>query len=119
MTIALCFHCGGTKFGALNPCASCQGGATGNLALDIAFSDHHLHVDTLKEFGAVLKVLRNASSNQDLCRWAFLHYVSTHHNSILSVALSPERAGDVEALLRRVILPEVTLRPGRRGSFST
>ena len=39
MTQALCLHCGEIKFGALCPCPQCQADSTGNVDLDIAFSD--------------------------------------------------------------------------------
>ena len=48
MTWALCLNCGEKKFGAICPCPSCQAESTGDINLDIAFSDHHMSVETIK-----------------------------------------------------------------------
>ena len=54
MTWALCLTCGDVKFGAICPCPNCGVSSTGNMQLDIAFSDHHLSRRTLDELGAVV-----------------------------------------------------------------
>jgi hypothetical protein len=45
MTWALCLNRGETKFGAIRPCRSCKTASTGDMSLDIAFSDHHVADD--------------------------------------------------------------------------
>jgi hypothetical protein len=55
MTDALCFNCVAIKFGALCPCFECGAPASGQMNLDIAFSDHHFSRHTLEEFGEVIK----------------------------------------------------------------
>src|SRR4051794_1647899 len=72
MTWALCFNCGETKFGALCPCPSCQEGSTGDINLDIAFSDHHMAVETIKEFGEVVRAIRRACDEDELRFWSFI-----------------------------------------------
>jgi hypothetical protein len=52
MTMALCLYCGKTKFGALVPCPYCHIKGTGNIMLDIKFSDHHFSNHTLLALGA-------------------------------------------------------------------
>lgn len=110
MTWALCFNCGEVKFGAICPCPKCAVASTGKIELDIAFSDHHLEKETLKEFGAVVVAIHSASDEPDLCFWTFMHYVSTKHSSILQIKLEPEMQSRVESLLATIELPPVTLR---------
>jgi len=80
------------------------------MGLDIAFSDHHLDVETLKEFGSVIRAIGSGSGDSPTRFWAFIQYVSEHHPSILKVELKPEMKGKVEDALRGVELPSVTLR---------
>jgi len=39
MSLALCFNCGNVKFGALCECDKCGIASTGDMDLDILFSD--------------------------------------------------------------------------------
>ena len=80
------------------------------MGLDIAFSDHHYDVETLKEFGGVIRAIHSASDNQPTRFWAFIHYVSEHHPGILKVNLKPEVLARVNDVLRGVVLPPVTIR---------
>src|SRR5947208_1440674 len=64
MTWALCFNCGATKFGASCPCPECQRASTGDMGLDIAFSDHHWSEATLKAFGEVVRSLRRVGEGR-------------------------------------------------------
>jgi len=109
MTFALCFHCGGIKFGALNPCPSCNSPATGNINLDIAFSDHHVPKDSLEKLGDVIAAINTKSDDEELCFWTFIHYVSINHPSILGVNLKPEVQTKAEELLGELTLPEFTI----------
>jgi len=111
MTMALCFSCGEIKFGAICPCPKCQVSSCGDMGLDIAFSDHHYDVETLKEFGNVIRAIQPACDDPPTRFWAFIHYISEHHPSILKVDLKPESRIKVDNVLRRVVLPQVTLRP--------
>jgi hypothetical protein len=80
------------------------------MGLDIAFSDHHYDVETLKEFGGVIRAIYSASDDPPTRFWAFIHYVSENHPSILKVELKPEMRATVASALQRVVLPPVTIR---------
>ncbi len=108
--MALCFNCGEIKFGAICPCPKCQVESSGDMNLDIAFSDHNYEIETLKEFGGVIRAIHAASDDPPTRFWAFIHYVSEHHPSILKVDLKPEMKTKVAEALRGVALPSVTLR---------
>jgi hypothetical protein len=81
------------------------------MGIDIAFSDHHYDIETLKEFGNVIKAIQPASVEPPTRFWAFIHYVSEHYPSILKVDLKPEARTKLDNVLRGVSLPPVTLRP--------
>jgi len=111
MTWALCLNCGETKFGAICPCPSCQTASTGDMALDIAFSDHRMTVETIKELGEVVRAIQRVCDDDELRFWAFIAFVSTNFPEILHVDLKPEaaeRCGDVLALAEppRVVFRE-------------
>jgi hypothetical protein len=110
MTWALCLNCGKIKFGAICPCPNCQVHSTGNMELDICFSDHHWERQTLEELGAVIDALAPAVADPELRFWAFLHYVSVNHPEILQVNLSPEIRSNAEQLVKDTPLPPVTVR---------
>lgn len=110
MTTALCFHCGSTKFGALCPCPECHQGPTGNIQLDITFSDHHYSVATLESFGSVIRAIARQTGDQELRFWCFLRYVTDHHPDILQVKLEPELEARTGMLLEQLSLPPITLR---------
>jgi hypothetical protein len=115
MTKALCLFCGGSKFGALNPCPDCQSGSTGNMNLDILFSDHHLHSDTIDQLGQVIKTINVATQDADLRQQSFLVYVSENHPGVWQVSPDAAWAVEASAFLRTLSLPPVELRPGRQG----
>jgi hypothetical protein len=110
MTWALCFSCGATKFGAICPCPECTVSSTGDMSLDIAFSDHHLAVETLREFGAVVRSIHRVCEDGTLCFWSFIHYVSTNHPDLLGVNLPPEQRQRCEEVIAQAAPPPVTVR---------
>ena len=114
MTWALCFKCGSTKFGALCPCPACQSGASGNINLDIAFSDHWMSQHTLEAFGAVIRAINEVCYDDEVRFQAFLHYVTLHHHTILRIDLEPERQSACEEILSRADPPVVTVEPSPR-----
>lgn len=111
MTWALCLNCGEVKFGALCPCPKCQAPSTGDIQLDIAFSDHQMGRETLEEFGHVIETLHGATEDEELCFWAFIRFVSTVHASVLGVTLEPELQQRCDDLIASVSIPPVQLRP--------
>lgn len=102
MTWAMCLNCGDIKGGALVPCSKCDAPATGNLALDIAFSDHRIPRDKLLELGSVVSEIHRICEDRSLCLWTFLQYVTLHHPSILEIDLKAEAKDAVEQVLSRL-----------------
>ena len=111
MTWALCLNCGEVKFGAICPCPKCSVASTGDMNLDIAFSDHHVARESLEQLGQVVAAIQRASSDRQLCFWTFIRYVAIHHPSILGVDLKPEVQLKCDELLRQIVIPEFTMRP--------
>jgi hypothetical protein len=109
MTVALCFNCGSTKFGAFIPCSECRSSATGNPNLDIAFSDHELTEETIEAFGSVIKAIHRACDDAELCFWSFIRYVSEHHPDILKVHQTAEVQAKLDEILTRAAPPEVVV----------
>lgn len=107
MTWALCFKCGNTKFGAICPCPECGVSSTGDMGLDIAFSDHRMTEESLKQFGDVVRAIRRVCDDDELCFWTFIHYVSTEHSSILGVEMPAERARRCAEILAQAKPPPV------------
>ena len=100
MTWALCFNCGSTKFGALLPCPECQAASTGDISLDIAFSDHHMAVESLEEFGAVVRAIRQVCEDDQLRFWSFIYYVSTRHPRHFAGGFDARRPGELRGHFR-------------------
>lgn len=116
MTWALCLNCGETKFGAICACPACQTESTGDMALDIAFSDHRIAVETIKELGEVVRAIRRVCDDDELRFWSFVAFVSTNLPEILQVDLNPDAATRCGDVLARAQPPPVTMRepPGAR-----
>jgi len=108
MTWAMCLNCGDIKCGALIPCSTCDAPATGNIALDIAFSDHRIPRDKLLELGAVVGEIHRICEDRSLCLWTFLQYVSLHHPAILAIDLKDEAKDAVTNVLARLNIPAPT-----------
>jgi hypothetical protein len=119
MTWALCLNCGEVKFGAICPCPKCEVSSTGDMNLDIAFSDHHVSKKSLEDLGKVVAAIHQASDDGDLSFWTFIRYISVRHPSILGVNLPPETQAKCDALLQRVNLPPVEVSPSGRSAGKT
>lgn len=111
MTMALCFNCGETKFGALCPCPKCSVNSTGNINLDIVFSDHNYAVETLGEFGEVVKAIHRVCDDSELCFDAFIYFVSLNHSDILGITLDPVQESRCIDVLEKAKPPKVTVKP--------
>lgn len=107
MTWALCLNCGATKFGAICPCPDCGVASTGDMNLDIAFSDHHLSVSTLEGFGGVVRAIREVCGDDELRFWSFIHHVSQHHPDVLGVTLSADQFDRCAEVIARANPPPV------------
>jgi hypothetical protein len=120
MAMALCFNCGEIKFRSIGPCPRCQIASSGDIGLDMAFSERQYDVETLQEFAGVLKAIHSAVDDPSTRFWAFIQYVSEHHPVILKANTPPELRDRVIGVLRGIVLPPVTLRQppgqGNRGS---
>jgi hypothetical protein len=111
MTRALCFNCGDIKFGAICPCPKCGVGSSGDVNLDIAFSDHRISKTSLEQLGKVIGYIRERTADDELRFWAFIRYVAIHHTSVLDVTLEPELESRCDELLARGSLPDVRIAP--------
>lgn len=103
MTMALCLYCGDTKFGALIPCPNCKADSTGNMNLDIAFSEHPMSVATIEAFGEVVRAIRRVCEDDEMRFWAFASYRSIIATSLASRCRlnEPPRATSCWIVLRR------------------
>jgi hypothetical protein len=81
------------------------------MRLDIAFSDHHLSMETLKAFGAVVKSINRVCVERELRFWSFIYFVSTHHPDILHVELARKRQAKCEDVIERAKPPPVEVMP--------
>ena len=111
MTQALCLNCGNLKFGALCECPECHAASTGNLGLDIAFSDHHLAESSLSALGDFIKKLASRTEDRGTVFWSFINYVSENHQEILQAEVPPEYSAKVTDLLSRTDIPMIALKP--------
>jgi hypothetical protein len=118
MTMALCLNCGDLKFGAICPCPVCEAKSSGDMSLDIAFSDHNYSEKTLAELGKVIKAIHAVSDDPQECFWAFLEYISRYHPSILSITLQDDMPERVARILDAIAIPQVTLEPSWQKSSS-
>ena len=112
MTWALCFSCGEIKFGAICPCPTCGIATTGDLTLDILFSDHYLAKPTLEQFGGIVRTIQAEAGDPQFGFYAFLYHVSRQYPDLLSYETAPLGAQQIAALLAPLDLPRVELLPG-------
>ncbi len=117
MTMALCFNCGHTKWGAIVPCPECNVASTGEMNLDIAFSDHRMAVSTIGAFGEVVRAIRRVCEDDHLRFWSFVRFVSVNHGDILGVQMPPEQAAECDAVLARAHPPPVIVEESERERF--
>lgn len=114
MTVALCTNCGNLKFGALLPCKDCGCGCSGNMDLDIAFTDHHVTDETLRGFGRVIQHLGKNTDDEAVRFWAFMKYVSDHYPEIIFADIPRKYRQAVASLLSQTELPEIMIEDSPR-----
>ena len=117
MTMALCLNCGETKFGAICPCPKCMVSSSGDMQLDIVFSDHHVAITTLKGLGQVIQSIREISDDDQSRFWAFIHYVATRHPDLLGVRMPEEEQQRYEELVTLANPPDVIFEASERATF--
>ena len=118
VTMALCFNCGHTKFGAICHCPECGVASSGDMNLDITFSDHQMSVATLGAFGEVVRAIQRVCDDDQLRFWSFIRYVSVHHSDILGVQQPPEQQVACDAVLARAQPPPVSVEESPMSRFS-
>lgn len=109
MTIALCLNCGEMKFGAFCPCPRCEAGSSGNMELDIVFSDHNLTEDTLKGLGVVLEHFHTKTQDPAVAFWSLIRYISVNHEDILQVPVPDKFADRVSEIYSEDEIPIVLI----------
>jgi hypothetical protein len=82
--------------------------------VDILFSDHFHATESLEEAGAVIKIIRNASTDSNESHWAIMQYLSTQFPDILTVRLKDPVLQRVTQLLGSIQLPPVTWKTSPR-----
>ena len=100
MTEALCLNCGAIKFGAICPCEECGASSSGDVEIDITFSDHHISVDQLKRFGSIIRMIQSNCEDKETAAWSFIAYVSENHPEILEADVPSHLISDVNRALR-------------------
>jgi hypothetical protein len=78
--------------------------------LDILFSDHRMPVETLEEFGDVIREINKACDDDEAQFWTFIAYISQNHNELLSAVPPAELQPRVDRLLAATTLPPVELK---------
>lgn len=107
MTWALCFSCGEIKFGAICPCPACEVASSGDMNLDIAFSDHRLSMRQLRHFGAVVEAINGVEFDPEARLVTFLTYITREHPDMLEIEVGPELQARCEATLASLDLPDI------------
>lgn len=117
MTKALCFNCGHTKLGAICSCEKCNAGSTGDMDLDIAFSDHQMSAATIAAFGNVIRAIGQVCEDDQLRFWSFIRFISVNHPQILGVQMPPERQAECDVVLTRANPPAVQVEQSERARY--
>jgi hypothetical protein len=102
MSLALCFNCGNVKFGALCECEECGTGSTGNVDLDILFSDWNYCEEVLEKFGNVIVQIHRHTDNQRLVFLTFLRFVSNEYPGIVNINVDGETLDEIEKILEKL-----------------
>ncbi len=109
MTMAMCFNCGETKFGALCPCPECQAESTGDITLDIASA-----IITCPSRPSAVRrgrpAIRRICDDDAVRFWSFISFVSTRHADVLHVEHDPEMSERCAEVLLLADPPPVVFR---------
>lgn len=109
MAKALCLSCGEIKEGGLSACPACAATATGDMNLDIAFTEQCLTPATLVAFGDVVRAINRVCDQERLRFWSFARYVSKYHPELLGVEMPPDKAKECDAILAKANPPAVVV----------
>jgi hypothetical protein len=83
--------------------------SSGDISLDISFSDHRLSIQTLEAFGKVIQSIRQVCDDGNLRFWSFIRYVSLHHSDLLGVEMSEANTKRCDEILARANPKSVTV----------
>lgn len=112
MTAALCTNCGGIKMGLLLPCDHCGASPPKALNYEIFLSDHYLSLDTLKQFGRVIKRLKIVANDKLEAQWAFLFLLSEYHPEIMFTDVPIDYKTSSKILLKDLYLDPIIMKKG-------
>jgi hypothetical protein len=120
-TMAVCTNCGEIHFGAWLPCDNCGLACdekTNLMHVCLWFSDHHMSVRTLENFGKVIKILHPEFPDFHDPIWAFFRYIADTYpeSGIMSTQLFrlPEPLQTkIPSTLRGLKLPVFEIEMGR------
>jgi len=108
MTMALCLFCGELKFGALCQCEECGEGSTGEMEIDIAFSDHRMTKKSLIALGRIVKHINESEAKpQEVKFWVFLKYIAVTCPGLLVGDFDFPK--EVESEYLRIIFPPIKI----------
>jgi len=109
VTIALCLNCGKIKIGALCPCPGCGLSSSGDVDLDLLFSDHHLTPESLSQLGRVIGNIRSSTTDDELFSSTVLHFVQLQNPNLLTCDVESSQLKEVKRLLASLNFPPVML----------
>lgn len=119
-TMAMCPNCGEIHFGAWVPCDKCGfecDGKSNLMHVCLVFSDHNMSVQTLENFGKVMKILKPVFPDFDERMWAFFKYIADTYpesgivNAQVFQLPVPLRAR-IPSMLKRLKLPVFEIERG-------
>ena len=113
MTLAICLRCGEMKVGALTDCPVCGTGPSGDLQLDILFSDHRMSHEDLNHFSEVVRKISDATPGFPEAFRGFMVHMGTHYSEVVTIDLPVEDVQKAKAVLDGLDLNvrELKLRP--------
>lgn len=104
MSLALCFNCGNVKFGTLCECDKCGIASTGNIDLDILFSDWNFSQEVLAKFGNIVVQIQKGTNDKTIVFWTFLKFISNEYPNVLSIDIDESISNEVQAQLSKLKL---------------
>ncbi|MEX2603650.1 MAG: CpXC domain-containing protein, partial [Gracilimonas sp.] len=113
MTAALCINCGKLKHGLLSQCDHCGELPPKEITFEIFLSDHYLSVDTLKEFGRVIKRLSIVANDKPEAYWAFMYLLSEYYPEIIFADVPKAFRVSSKILLKDLDLDPIVIKKGR------
>jgi hypothetical protein len=114
MSAALCLACGGIKHGAVVDCGACGAQALDDNGAYLAFTDHHLDVSTLEEFGRVIKHLNAIAPDQESALMSFFRLITERHPDLIYNVTTPDLAEKAGAVLHLAGVPEIKITDSTR-----